>query len=50
MEQEIPDLDYCGIINLLRALIQQGTCTAAEAKRIARRIAEQLDVSITFPL
>ena len=35
------NLNYCGIIILLRQLIQKGICTKQEAKKIAARIAAQ---------
>lgn len=40
------NIDYCGIIILLRQLIQCGKCTEKEAKKIASRIAAQYDVNI----
>ncbi len=48
MKTGTADLDYCGITNLLRVLVRQGHCTERAAKKIAKRIARQLDVSITF--
>ncbi len=50
MKTGTADLDFYGIINLLRVLVRQGHCTEKEAKKIAKRIAGQLDVSITFSL
>jgi len=40
------NLNYCGIINLLRQLVQRGVCTEKEAKKIAARIAAQNHVDI----
>ncbi len=50
MKTGTADLDFCGITNLIRVLVRQGHCTEREAKKIAKRIAGQLDVSITFSL
>jgi len=33
------NVDYCGVVNLLRDLVKRGIRTKAEAKRIAARIA-----------
>ena len=33
------NIDYCGVIQLLRQLVERGYCTKAEAVRIAARIA-----------
>lgn len=35
-------VDYCGILCLLRQLIDAGAVTCSEAKRIAARIARQI--------
>ena len=40
------NLNYCGIIILIRQLIQKGICTKQEAKKIASRIAAQNHVDI----
>lgn len=50
MKNQNVDIDYCGIVNLLRELIRSGVCSQREAKRIADRIAKQLSVSIIIPL
>ena len=44
------DIDYCGIINLLRQLVAEEICTEREAKKLATRIAAQLQPSIILPL
>ena len=44
------NVDYCGIIVLLRKLVAEGICTAKEAKKIAARIAVQNGVSIIVSL
>ena len=43
------DVDYCGIINLLRQIVAEEICTEREAKKIAARIAAQLQTSIILP-
>jgi hypothetical protein len=40
--------DYCGIVILLRKLVECGHCTEKEAKKIAARIAVQYNVDIIF--
>ena len=40
------NLNYCGIINLLRELVKKGICTKQEAKKIAARIAVKNHVDI----
>ena len=45
-----PNIDYCGVINLLRALIAEGICTVTEAKRIAARLAVQYGTDIILSL
>ncbi len=44
------EIDYCGIIILLRQLVQAGKCSRAEAKNIAHRIAAQSGATLIFPL
>ena len=44
------DIDYCGIVNLLRQLVAEEICTEREAKKIATRIAAQLRPTIILPL
>ena len=44
------DVDYCGIVNLLRQLVAEEICTEREAKKIADRIAAQLRPTIILPL
>ena len=43
------DVDYCGIVNLLRQLVAEEICTEGEAKKIAARIAAQLHTTIILP-
>ena len=40
------NIDYCGIVNLLRQLVEKNLLTRTEAKKIAARIAaeEQVDI------
>lgn len=44
------EVDYCGIIHLLRCLIRDGKCSRSEGKRIAERIAAEYGVNIVLPL
>lgn len=44
------EIDYCGIIILLRQLVQAGKCSRTEAENIAHRIAEQTGVMLIFSL
>ena len=44
------EIDYCGIIILLRQLVQCGKCTEKEARRIAARIAVQYAVDVIISL
>lgn len=44
------NLDYCGVVILLRQLIQSGVCIEVEAAKIAARIAVETGADIIFPL
>ena len=44
------NLDYCGIIILLRQLVRIGKYSDSEAAKIATRIAAETKVDIVFPL
>ena len=44
------NVDYCGVVNLLRDLIKRGICTKAGAKKIAARIAVQYGADIIISL
>lgn len=44
------NLDYCGIIILLRELVKAGKCNKGEADKIAARIAVETSADIIFPL
>ncbi len=48
LKAETKNIDYCGIVYLLRSLVQHGVCTQKEAKEIASRIASRNDVSVIF--
>jgi hypothetical protein len=50
MKEQSVNLDYCGIVILLRQIVQCGYCTHREAQRIAARIAAQSGVDIIFSL
>ena len=38
------NIDYCGIVNLLRQLVAKDLLTRQEAKKIAARTEEQVDI------
>lgn len=40
------NVDYCGVMNLLRYLVSHGICTQREANKIASRIAAQYGTNI----
>lgn len=42
------NIDYCGMVILLRHLVQHGICTRKEAGKIASRIASQNGVEVKF--
>lgn len=42
------NIDYCGVLNLLRQLVAVGACTNTEAKQIARKVARNLGVDAPF--
>lgn len=44
------NLDYCGVIILLRQLVRIGKCSDSEATKIATRIAAETGADIIFPL
>lgn len=44
------NIDYYGILKLLRQLVDNGACTYLEAKRIAASIAKDLGVDAIFCL
>lgn len=44
------NVDYCGILNLLRQLVGAGAFTYAEAKRIAARIAQKTGADVLISL
>lgn len=48
MERTDKDVDYCGIIILLRQFIAAGHCTKAEGQKMAAQIAVAYDVNIIF--
>ena len=43
------NLYYCGIVKLIRALVDANACTEAEARKVARRIAARIGADILFP-
>ena len=44
-----PNINYIGILNLLRHLVEQGVITQAESKKIARHIAIKTGANIVVP-
>jgi len=42
--------DYCGVIFLLRQLVEAGHCTKKEATRIAALIARQTGSEVILPI
>lgn len=44
------NVDYCGVVNLLRDLVKRKICTKAEAKKIAAWIAVQYGADIIISL
>ena len=43
-----PNIDYCGVLNLLRQLVAAGASTNTEAKQIARKVARNRGVDAPF--
>ena len=46
----LANVNYCGVIILLRKLVESGHCTKKEANRIAARIAKQTGVDIILSI
>ena len=44
------NVNYCGVILLLRQLVEAGNCTVNEANRIAARIAKQTGADIILSI
>ncbi len=44
------NVDYCGILQLLRQLVNAGAFTYVEAKRIAARIAQKTGANVLISL
>lgn len=40
------NVDYCGVLNLLRYMIKQGVCTQEEAQKIAARAQVRLGADV----
>ncbi|HIR31634.1 MAG TPA: hypothetical protein IAB83_06520 [Candidatus Faecousia faecavium] len=45
-----PNVNYCGIVLLLRQLVASGCCTKKDAIKIADRIAKKTGADIIFSL
>lgn len=50
MDRYDANIDYCGIVMLLRAMLRKELCTEAEAKKIAARIAVQYGADIIISI
>lgn len=50
MEVRNANVDYCGVVNLLRDLLKRGLCTKAEARKIAAQIAVQYGADIIISI
>ena len=50
MKTICPNIDYCGALNLIRALLHAGKCSESEAKKIAARIAVKYGADIITSL
>ncbi len=48
MTERNVNVDYCGIVNLLRHLVKNSLITKKEAKKIAARIAVENQVDIVL--
>lgn len=46
MTERNVNVDYCGIVNLLRSLVKSGLFTEKEARKIAARIAVKNQVDM----
>lgn len=44
-----PNINYIGILNLLRQLVENGIITEQESKKIARHIAIKTGANIVIP-
>ena len=50
MDNKNKEVDYCGIIHMIRYLIQLGYCTETEGRRFASYVAGTYDINIIYPL
>ena len=50
MSENNANIDYCGIVTLLRTMLKQKLCTETEAKRIAARLAVQYGADIIIAI
>ena len=46
IQSPIPNIDYCGVVNLLRRLTEKNICTEKEVKRIAARVARNIGADV----
>lgn len=40
------NVDYCGVLNLLRCMIKRGVCTQEETQKIAARVQVRLGADV----
>ena len=50
MNEYNANVDYCGIVTLLRTMLKQKICTETEVKRIAARLAVQYGADIIIAI
>lgn len=50
VESTSPDINYCGMIVLLRKLLEYGCITEKELKMIAARIATEIHVTVIISI
>lgn len=46
MNRQVKNLDYCGVITILRQLVKAGACTETEAQKVAARVAVKFGIDI----
>lgn len=46
MNNQVKNLDYCGVVTMLRQLVKAGACTEAEAQKVAARVAVKFGIDI----
>lgn len=46
MKTQNANIDFCGIVNLLRYLVSCGHCTEEDAQKVSERVAKKLGADI----